>query len=74
MQVDEEKEAKKAEQARLMLAGKSFLDDDDIFKGMTPQVRRLRTRGAGWACGCWPEGGQAGDRGKLRTGGWWAGA
>ena len=37
-QVDEEKEARKAEQARLMLAGKSFLEDEDIFKGMTPQV------------------------------------
>jgi len=39
-QVDEEKEARKAEQARLMLAGKSFLEDEDIFKGMTPQVGR----------------------------------
>ncbi|GAB4824256.1 hypothetical protein N2152v2_011302 [Parachlorella kessleri] len=35
--VDEEKEARKAEQARLMLAGKSFLEDEDTFKGMTPQ-------------------------------------
>ena len=38
-QIDEEKEAKKKERARLILAGHSFTEDDDPFEGLTPQVR-----------------------------------
>ena len=37
-QIDEEKEAKKKERARLILAGHSFTEDDDPFEGLTPQV------------------------------------
>lgn len=38
LQVDTEKEAKKEEMARAVLAGGSLLLDDDPFKGMSPQV------------------------------------
>lgn len=39
LQVDEEREAKKAELARLILAGKSLIEDEeDLFKGMSPRV------------------------------------
>lgn len=37
-QVDEEKEAKKLQRARMVLAGHAFTDDDDPFEGLTPQV------------------------------------
>lgn len=36
-QVDEEKEARKAEMARAVLAGKSFLEAEAEFKGMSPE-------------------------------------
>ncbi|CAL5218668.1 g375 [Coccomyxa viridis] len=35
--IDEEKEAKKRERARLLLAGHSMAEDDDPFEGLTPQ-------------------------------------
>ncbi|CAL8470149.1 g9691 [Coccomyxa elongata] len=35
--VDEEKEAKKLQRARMVLAGHAFTDDDDPFEGLTPQ-------------------------------------
>ncbi len=40
-QIDEEKEAKKRERARLLLAGHSMAEDDDPFEGLTPQVQHL---------------------------------
>jgi hypothetical protein len=39
--VDEDKEARKLQRARLVLAGHTFVDDDDPFEGLTPQVTRL---------------------------------
>jgi hypothetical protein len=37
--VDEQKEARKADVARLVLAGKSFVnDEEDVFEGLSPQV------------------------------------
>ena len=40
-QIDEEKEARKKERARLLLAGHSMAEDDDPFEGLTPQVRTV---------------------------------
>lgn len=38
--VDEEKESRKLAQARLILAGRSLLEgDEDLFEGLTPEVR-----------------------------------
>lgn len=37
-QIDEEKEERKKERARLLLAGHSFTDEDDPFEGSTPEV------------------------------------
>ncbi|EIE25925.1 hypothetical protein COCSUDRAFT_60929 [Coccomyxa subellipsoidea C-169] len=35
--VDEDKEARKLQKARMVLAGQPFTDDDDPFEGLTPQ-------------------------------------
>ena len=39
-QINEEKEARRRERARLILAGHSFTEEDDPFEGLTPQVPR----------------------------------
>ncbi len=36
--MDEDKEARKLQKARMVLAGQPFTDDDDPFEGLTPQV------------------------------------
>ena len=40
-QVNEEKEEKRRERARLLLAGHSFTDEDDPFEGLTPDVSKI---------------------------------
>ena len=37
-QINEDKEARRRERARLLLAGHSFSEDDDPFEGLTPEV------------------------------------
>jgi hypothetical protein len=41
VQVDEAREGRKAELARLLLAGRSLLGegDDELFEGLSPKVR-----------------------------------
>ena len=40
-QINEEKEARRRERARLLLAGHSIAEDDDPFEGLTPKVEQF---------------------------------
>ena len=71
--VDEDKEARKKERARLILAGRSLLEtDEDPFDGLTPQVSSLLRNEFSvgvWEHGCasWVDRRQIGTLMESRT-------